>query len=257
MKKFLLFLFLLTSLNAGISEFLAKENGKAVIDNAQILSVKTREFLNETLINFDQNSTNQVMLVSVKSLGGYDISEFANEQARALKIGQKEYNNGVLLLIAPSEKRVRIEVGYGLEGVLTDFTSKKIIEQKILPYFRRGDFESGAISGVFAILSVIENGDIKFDPLNSNGDSGNLDFVIFLIFFILIIFLMTQKRRQNSDNIDILSGNDIFKNGGFGGGNFGGGFGKSGGNFGRGGFGGGGFRGGGGGFGGGGASGGW
>ena len=105
---------------AAPSEYLAHPNGTAVIDEAGILRPAARESLNEILTTFDKNSTNQIMFISLKSLGDYSIEEIGVEQARALGIGQKGRDNGVLLLVAPHEHKVRIEVGYGLEGVLTD-----------------------------------------------------------------------------------------------------------------------------------------
>jgi len=246
---------------AAPSEYLAHPNGTAVIDEAGILRPAARESLNEILTTFDKNSTNQIMLVSLKSLGGYSIEEIGVEQARALGIGQKGRDNGVLLLVAPHEHKVRIEVGYGLEGVLTDMRAKRIISNKILPYFRQGDYESGVISGISAIISTIESGDIKFDPLNANAqqDPSNKDFAIFMVLFAVLLFAILSRRvtrRRRSDE-DIISSADIIseiaRSSRMRGGSSGD-FGRFGGN---GGFSGGGFSGGGGSFGGGGASGSW
>ncbi|MDA3055193.1 MULTISPECIES: TPM domain-containing protein [unclassified Campylobacter] len=271
MRRILLFLFLaLSFLQAKISDYLALPNDTAIIDEAGILRASTAGALNEILLKFDENSTNQIMVVTLKTLGDYSIEEVANEQARALGIGQKGYDNGVLLLVAPNERRVRIEVGYGLEGVLTDGVSKRIIEYKILPHFRAGDFEGGIVSGVLTILDFIESGDIKFAKIErAQGEEIDIDFIIFMLFFFFVFFMMMRnKSRSHGDygNTIILGdGLDEILRGGFGSsGGFGGGFGTgSRGGFGggSGGFGrssrGGGFRGGGGGFGGGGASGGW
>ena len=140
MKRILLFLMLCFCFSyAKISDYLAQPNNRAVIDEAGILRPQIEEALNDLLIKFDENSTNQISVVSVKSLGGYEIEEFANEQARFLALGQKKYDNGILLLVAPNERKVRIEVGYGLEGVLTDGIAKRIIDYKILPHFKAGD----------------------------------------------------------------------------------------------------------------------
>ena len=132
---------------AAPSEYLARPNGTAVIDEAGILRPAARESLNEILTTFDKNSTNQIMLVSLKSLGGYSIEEIGVEQARALGIGQKGRDNGVLLLVAPHEHKVRIEVGYGLEGVLTDMRAKRIISNKILPYLGREITKVASLAG--------------------------------------------------------------------------------------------------------------
>ena len=241
---------------AAPSEYLAHPNGTAVIDEAGILRPAARESLNEILMTFDKNSTNQIMFISLKSLGDYSIEEIGVEQARALGIGQKGRDNGVLLLVAPHEHKVRIEVGYGLEGVLTDMRAKRIISNKILPYFRQGDYESGVISGISAIISTIEGGDIKFDPLNANAqqDPSNKDFAIFMVLFAILSRRMTRLRRSDEDIIssaDIIS--EIARSSRMRGGSSGD-FGRFGGN---GGFSGGGFSGGGGSFGGGGASGSW
>lgn len=198
---------------AAPSEYLAHPNGTAVIDEAGILRPAARESLNEILTTFDKNSTNQIMFISLKSLGDYSIEEIGVEQARALGIGQKGRDNGVLLLVAPHEHKVRIEVGYGLEGVLTDMRAKRIISNKILPYFRQGDYESGVISGISAIISTIEGGDIKFDPLNANvqQDPSNKDFAIFMVLFAVLLFAILSRRvtrRRRSDE-DIISSADI------------------------------------------------
>lgn len=246
---------------AAPSEYLAHPNGTAVIDEAGILRPAARESLNEILMTFDKNSTNQIMLVSLKSLGGYSIEEIGVEQARALGIGQKGRDNGVLLLVAPHEHKVRIEVGYGLEGVLTDMRAKRIISNKILPYFRQGDYESGVISGISAIISTIEGGDIKFDPLNANAqqDPSNKDFAIFMALFAVLLFAILSRRvtrRRRSDE-DIISSADIISEIARSSRMRGGSSGDFGGFKGSGGFSGGGFSGGGGSFGGGGASGSW
>ena len=246
---------------AAPSEYLAHPNGTAVIDEAGILRPVARDSLNEILTTFDKNSTNQIMFISLKSLGGYSIEEIGVEQARALGIGQKGRDNGVLLLVAPHEHKVRIEVGYGLEGVLTDMRAKSIISNKILPYFRQEDYESGVISGISAIISTIEGSDIKFDPLNANAqqDPSNKDFAIFMVLFAVLLFAILSRRvtRHSRSDEDIISSadiiNEIARSSRMRGGSSGD-FGRFGGN---GGFSGGGFSGGGGSFGGGGASGSW
>ena len=264
MKRILLFLMLCFCFSyAKISDYLAQPNNHAVIDEAGILRPQIEEALNDLLIKFDENSTNQISVVSVKSLGGYEIEEFANEQARFLALGQKKYDNGILLLVAPNERKVRIEVGYGLEGVLTDGIAKRIIDYKILPHFKAGDYENGVVSGVLTILDFIENGDIKFEKIAKNDEEADIGFIIFMIFFFIVLYMMSRDNRsyraRNSDDTIVLGdiASEILRNsmrsgGGFGryGGGFGGGF-SNGGGFG------GGFSGGGGGFGGGGASGSW
>ncbi|NPA73834.1 MAG: TPM domain-containing protein [Epsilonproteobacteria bacterium] len=127
-----------------------------VVDEAGILSPKTKEELSKKLALFENNTSNQVVVVTLKSLQGDSISDFGYQLGRHWGIGQKGKDNGVLLIVAPKEKKVRIEVGYGLEGTLTDAMASLIIKNKILPYFKKGDFDKGVSEGVDAILGVIK-----------------------------------------------------------------------------------------------------
>ena len=150
----ILSLFILTTMLYATPNF-PKLTGR-VVDNANILSISTKSQLNLMLENLEQNSSNQLVVVTLKSLQGYDISDFGYQLGRYWGIGQKGKNNGALLIVAPNERKVRIEVGYGLEGDLTDAISSVIIQTKILPYFKKSNFDEGILSGVKAIIGVIK-----------------------------------------------------------------------------------------------------
>tara|TARA_A100001391_G_scaffold113484_1_gene76350 strand:+ start:6347 stop:7084 length:738 start_codon:yes stop_codon:yes gene_type:complete len=213
-----------------------------VVDNANLLTPAQRQALTAKLAAEEQATSNQVVVVTVPDLQGYAIEEYGYQLGREWGIGQEGKDNGVLLIIAPNERKIRIEVGYGLEGALTDALSSVIIQREIRPAFRTGDFAAGINAGVDAIRSAIA-GEYKAEPVKKgNGQLGSV-LVYLLVLVFITIFLA----------LGALGGGG---RGGRGGGAFvpmGGGFGGGGG----GGFGGGGFGGGGGGFGGGGASGGW
>ena len=115
-----------------------------VVDEANILSSQTRQRIESASAAHEQKSGNQVAVVTLKGLQGYTIEEYGYQLGRHWAIGQKGKNNGVLLIIAPVERKVRIEVGYGLEGALTDALSKYIIESRILPAFKSSDYNAGA-----------------------------------------------------------------------------------------------------------------
>jgi uncharacterized protein len=221
-----------------------------VVDDAGVLSPATRARLTEELAAAEQKTGDQVVVVTVKSLQGYAIEDYGYQLGRQWGIGRKEKNNGALLLVAPAEHQVRIEVGYGLEGDLTDAASKLIIERLILPYFRQGDFDSGVSAGVGAILQTIgavpEGTAVQPPPPQMTRERGDQGFPSpFLI--LILLFVLFRGFRFFWPALFL---------GGFGprgpwmGGGVGGGFG--GGSFGS-----GGFSGGGGSFGGGGASGQW
>lgn len=125
-----------------------------VVDDAGLLSAATRAQLTQLSEQHERTSTNQLVIVTVKSLQGYPVEDFGYQLGRHWGIGQKGQNNGVLLIVAPNEREVRIEVGYGLEGQLTDALSSHIIQSQILPHFKRGDYEGGIVAGAQAIVAV-------------------------------------------------------------------------------------------------------
>src|SRR6202451_3094511 len=129
-----------------------------VVDQAGVMSADSRSALETKLKDLEDKSSIQLVVATVKSLQGSDIETYANELFRAWKLGQAQKNNGVLLLVAPNEHKVRIEVGYGLEGTLTDALSSVIISTAIIPQFKSGDFSGGIARGVDGIISVL-NGD--------------------------------------------------------------------------------------------------
>ena len=126
-----------------------------IVDQANIIPPETRNALEPKLADLEDKSGIQLVIATVRSLEGNDIEPYANELFRDWKLGEKAKNNGVLLLVAPNERRVRIEVGYGLEGALTDAVSRLIIENGITPRFRAGDFAGGVTRGVDDIISVL------------------------------------------------------------------------------------------------------
>ena len=126
-----------------------------VVDTANILSADERAALESKLGALQSRSGVQLVVASVTSLGGQEIEPFANALFRAWKLGDAKKNNGVLFLIAPNEHHVRIEVGYGLEGTLTDAASKIIIANAVTPRFKAGDFNGGVARGVDDIIAVL------------------------------------------------------------------------------------------------------
>lgn len=203
--------------------------------------------LNSKLKAYEDSTSNQIVVLIIPSLEGNSIEEVANEIFKHNRIGTKENDNGVLILLAKDDKEIRIEVGYGLESRLTDATSSSIIRNEIIPYFKEGKYYEGIDAGINSIFKVIQG---EYNNNYANKDN-NFNFWSFLILLIFIIIFNNLFRRANRTfrigrNV---SGYRGPWGGGFGGGGFGG--------FGGGSFGGGGFSGGGGMSGGGGASGRW
>ena len=131
-----------------------------VVDEAGILDAPARAALTQSLADLEQKTTDQLVVVTLKSLQGTSIEDYGYQLGRRWQIGQKDKNNGVLLIVAPNERKVRIEVGYGLEGALTDAVSKLIIENSILPRFKVADYAGGIKRGVEDIIQVL-SGDAR------------------------------------------------------------------------------------------------
>ena len=126
-----------------------------VVDQANIIPVNSRRAIEAKLADLEAKSGIQFVVATVTSLDGQEIEPYANELFRAWKLGEKTRNNGVLLLVAPNERRVRIEVGYGLEGTLTDALSTVIITNAITPRFKTGDYAGGITRGVDDVITVL------------------------------------------------------------------------------------------------------
>jgi uncharacterized protein len=221
-----------------------------VVDDAGILSSDTQARLAGILAQLEQKTGDQIVVATLKSLQGQDIAVYGYQLGRAWGIGQKKKNNGAILIVVPSEHKVRIEVGYGLEGELTDAASRVIIENAILPQFRAGNYDAGVEQGTVEIVRLLGGSAVDLSkepaaPQPEHQDKGGIPWVIIAFILVWIIF------GRGFWPLLFLGG--MGRRGGFGGSSWGGGgFGGSGG-----GFGGGGFSGGGGSFGGGGASGSW
>jgi uncharacterized protein len=126
-----------------------------VVDDAHILNDATRASLTQKLAALEASNSRQLVVVTVPSLGGYEISDYGYQLGRAWGIGQKKMNNGVLFIIAPTEHKTRIEVGYGLEPILTDAFSSVVIQTQVLPKFRSGDFNGGVVAGTDALIQQL------------------------------------------------------------------------------------------------------
>ena len=129
-----------------------------VVDDAHLLSPAAVQRLTQALAAHERDTGEQVIVATVPNLGGAGIEDYGYQLGRAWGIGQKGKDNGAILLVAAAEHRVRIEVGYGLEGTLTDARSKDIIEDRIVPAFKAGRMEAGIEAGTAAILAVLDGG---------------------------------------------------------------------------------------------------
>jgi uncharacterized protein len=126
-----------------------------VVDEAHMLSAQTHQALADKLTALERSTGRQVVVVTLPSLQGYEIADYGYQLGRTWGIGEKDKNTGVLFIVAPTEHKTRIEVGYGLEGTLTDALSSIILQRTVLPKFKAGDMEGGVVAGTDAIIEQL------------------------------------------------------------------------------------------------------
>lgn len=240
MRLWVLSLALLTS-HAWAQDIQFPELTGRVVDKADMLSPTAEQRITQLLAGHESATGNQLVVVTLEDLHGNAIEEYGYQLGRHWGIGQQGEDNGALLLVAKADRKVRIEVGYGLEGELTDAVSSSIINSIILPAFKRGQFEDGILQGANAMVQAI-GGEYQAPSRAKPTDNRTKALILFLVFggwLALASITSTGGRGGGGRGLLMLGAMSAL------------GGGRSGG------FGGGGFSGGGGGFGGGGASGGW
>ena len=208
-----------------------------VVDSANILNAAEESSLTQALQQHETETANQLVIVTLTDLQGYAIEDYANRLGRHWQIGQEGNDNGAMLIVAQSERKVRIEVGYGLEGALTDALTSNIIQTVILPRFRSGQFPAGIAAGTIAMIETL-NGEYEPRPTTTKTDA-RVQAIFFFIFIAVVIYILMGAGTTGGGR-----GGSGYPTGY----RYGGGYSRRGG---------GGFSGGGGSFGGGGASGGW
>ena len=171
-----------------------------VVDNANLLTPQQEASLSISLAALENKSTDQVVVVTVPSLQGYPIEDYANRLFRHWQIGQKTKNNGVLLVVAQNERKVRIEVGYGLEGTITDGVSSEIIQGTILPQFRRGDYGGGIMAGVKDIEDALTLDPAELAKRAKGGGrdrnpSSWVDWLPLLFWAAIVLFILWSNYR--------------------------------------------------------------
>ena len=212
-----------------------------VVDQAGILDRATIEAVTSQLAGYEKATGKQVVVVTLPDLKGYPIEDWGLALGRNWAIGQKGKNNGVLLIVAPNDRALRIEVGYGLEGDLPDATANTIIASEIILHFKRGDMKGGVRAGVTAILGALGGSyrptQLSSSPANSFPTS---PFLVFALIFVVIVMMAVFRnldpnargrpyRRRRDDDDDTFGwssgGSSHSSGGGFsgGGGSFGGG----------------------------------
>ncbi|MBY0245616.1 MAG: TPM domain-containing protein [Sphingobacteriaceae bacterium] len=190
----LIIAFLLIGFVAFAQDFPEKSN-KLINDFTNTLDAQQIQQLEKKLIAFEDSTSNQIAVVMIKSVGGYDINDYALQLGRKWGIGGKDKNNGVILLIALNDRKMSIQTGYGLEGALPDIYTKRIIQNNIKPYFKQQAYFEGIDAGTDAIISLIK-GEYKNDaPKTKNKKSKGGAFLILILIVVAVIFFIKKGGR--------------------------------------------------------------
>jgi uncharacterized protein len=209
-----------------------------VVDQAGVMTAQSRTDVEAKSKALEDKSGIQLVVATVKSLQGSDIETFANQLFRFWKLGETKKNNGILLLVAPAEHKVRIEVGYGLEGTLTDALSSVIISSAIVPRFKTGDFSGGIERGVDGIIGALTTDAAEwYRKASVRADDPSADFsklfplLLFAVLILIIWYLIHNAGGPRSGGTQAGRRSVFIPYGGFwgdggfsGGGGFGGGF---------------------------------
>jgi uncharacterized protein len=171
-----------------------------VVDDAHVLTPQAQADLTTKLADLEAKTSRQLVVVTLPTLNGDDIADYGGQLLRAWGIGQKGTNNGALFIVVPSEHKVRIEVGYGLEGILTDALSGVILREAVLPKFRTGDVSGGVVAGTDALIAQLSADpstaeakaaaaeQAERSPMRHGNPIGGIIPLIFLFFIITTIF---------------------------------------------------------------------
>lgn len=252
MKKLLIaFLFILISTVGFAQDFPAKPN-KLVNDYTGTLTASQLQQLEQKLVAFDDSTSSQIAIAIVKSVGDYDIGEYALELGRKWGVGGKGKNNGIMIVAALGDRKISIQTGYGLEGALPDLYVRRIIDNDIKPYFKTGDYYGGLQAGTDAIISYTK-GEYKNDKPKAEQSQGGAAGIIIIIIIVIVVIVVLKKGGGSGGGGQVMGSRGVadalfwsmLLSGGRGSGGSGFGGGSSGGGGGFGGFGGGSFGGGG------------
>jgi uncharacterized protein len=238
MKKSIIatFLFILYAVVGYGQDFPAQSN-RLVNDYTGTLTADETTQLERKLVAFDDSTSTQIAVVMLKSVGDYDINDYALQLGRKWGIGNKGKNNGVLVLVALGDRKISIQTGYGVEGALPDMYAKRIIEEDIKPFFKTGNYFKGLDAGTDAIIGYTK-GEYKNDKPRPNREGAGLPGVFVIILIIIVIIIILRRGGGSGGNGQVMGGRGVAdalfwsmllgggrggRGGGFGGGSSGGG----------------------------------
>lgn len=194
LKKLSLFINLLVIGFAVAAQELPEKSNTLVTDYTNTLQDEQKALLEHKLVMFDDSTSTQIAVVIIKSTGAYDINEYTQKLGRAWGIGQKGKNNGIVVLVAISDRKVSIQTGYGAEGAVPDAITHEIIQNDITPRFKEGNYYAGLDEGTNSLIKYMK-GEYKAG-VKKNKDSGGGGAAGFVIIIVVVILIIIFRNRR-------------------------------------------------------------
>lgn len=193
MKKIFLLSLLALLLNFAFAQDYPEKPNTLVNDYSGVLSAEQKQALENKLVAFDDSSSTQIAIAILKSVGDYDINEYAVNLGRKWGVGQSGKNNGIMIVVAVGDRKISIQTGYGVEGALPDVYAKRIIDNDIKPEFRAGNYYAGLDAATTSIIKYTR-GEYKNDnPRVANRKSGGGGSIIIVIIIVIVILIIMRK----------------------------------------------------------------
>jgi uncharacterized protein len=193
MKKIFLLSLLALLFNFAFAQDFPEKPNTLVNDYSGVLSAEQKQALESKLVAFDDSSSTQIAIAILKSVGDYDINEYAINLGRKWGVGQSGKNNGIMIVVAVGDRKISIQTGYGVEGALPDVYAKRIIDNDIKPEFRAGNYYAGLDAATTSIIKYTK-GEYKNDkPRVANRKSGGGGSIIIVIIIVIVILIIMRK----------------------------------------------------------------
>ncbi|WP_431292799.1 TPM domain-containing protein [Pedobacter sp. P26] len=193
MKKIFLLSLLSLFLSFAFAQDFPEKPNTLVNDYANVLSADQKQALESKLVTFNDSSSTQIAIAILKSVGDYDINEYAVELGRKWGVGQSGKNNGIMIVVAVGDRKISIQTGYGLEGALPDIYAKRIIDNDIKPNFKAGNYYAGLDEGTTSIIKYTR-GEYKNDnPKASSKKGGGGGSIVVIIIIVIVIIIFMRK----------------------------------------------------------------
>ncbi|SCW64179.1 YgcG family protein [Mucilaginibacter sp. NFR10] len=192
LKKFILFFGFTLCVIAAIAQDFPERSNTLVTDYTNTLNPADKQRLETKLVAFNDSTSTQIAVVILKSTGNYDINDYGVQLLRKWGIGQKDKNNGVLVLVAIGDRRMSIQTGYGAEGALPDIVTQDIIQNDLKPHFKQGDYYGGLDAGTNSIIKAMK-GEYKASKKQKQSNGGPAGFIVIVIIVVILILVFRNR----------------------------------------------------------------